>query len=33
MTDPAKKNKSHIAALVAAILGWMFDGFEMGLFP
>lgn len=33
MTDPAKKSKSHIAALVAAILGWMFDGFEMGLFP
>ena len=21
------------AALVAAILGWLFDGFEMGLFP
>ena len=20
-------------ALVAAILGWLFDGFEMGLFP
>ena len=21
------------AALVAAVLGWLFDGFEMGLFP
>jgi SHS family sialic acid transporter-like MFS transporter len=33
MTAPAKASKSHIAALVAAILGWLFDGFEMGLFP
>ena len=22
-----------VAALAAAMLGWMFDGFEMGLFP
>lgn len=26
-------SRSRIAALVAAFLGWMFDGFEMGLFP
>ncbi len=25
--------RGAIAALVAAFLGWMFDGFEMGLFP
>ena len=24
---------SHFAVLLAAFLGWMFDGFEMGLFP
>ena len=26
-------NRSRILTLVAAFLGWMFDGFEMGLFP
>lgn len=26
-------SRSSVAALVAAFLGWMFDGFEMGLFP
>ncbi|MES2598352.1 MAG: MFS transporter [Verrucomicrobiota bacterium] len=25
--------RGYIAALIAAFLGWMFDGFEMGLFP
>ena len=25
--------RGYIAALVAAFLGWLFDGFEMGLFP
>jgi len=26
-------NNGAVAALVAAFLGWLFDGFEMGLFP
>ena len=26
-------NRSRVLTLVAAFLGWMFDGFEMGLFP
>ncbi len=34
---PASTEKASKAglwmALIAAILGWMFDGFEMGLFP
>ncbi|GEP42178.1 MFS transporter [Brevifollis gellanilyticus] len=30
---PAAKQRGYVAALVAAFLGWMFDGFEMGLFP
>ena len=25
--------RGHWMALIAALLGWMFDGFEMGLFP
>src|SRR5687767_7879879 len=29
--EPASKGKW--LALTAALLGWMFDGFEMGLFP
>ena len=38
MTQPAlttdkSSNTGKWMALVAAILGWMFDGFEMGLFP
>jgi MFS family permease len=28
-----KVGKSHFVVLLAAFLGWMFDGFEMGLFP
>jgi MFS family permease len=30
---PADTRRSSFAALAAAFLGWMFDGFEMGLFP
>jgi MFS family permease len=30
-SDTAQKGRT--AALVAALLGWLFDGFEMGLFP
>ncbi len=30
---PSKLNRSHYFVLLAAFLGWMFDGFEMGLFP
>ena len=26
-------DRGKYMALVAALLGWMFDGFEMGLFP
>ena len=35
MTTPASNTASrgYIAALAAAFLGWLFDGFEMGLFP
>jgi MFS family permease len=29
----APNNKRLAAVLVAAFLGWMFDGMEMGLFP
>ena len=29
----AKPSRGAIAALTAAFLGWLFDGFEMGLFP
>lgn len=28
-----KLNRAAYPALIAAILGWLFDGFEMGLFP
>jgi MFS family permease len=28
-----QSSRGHIAALTAAFLGWLFDGFEMGLFP
>jgi MFS family permease len=31
--DSSPAPKGAVAALVAAFLGWMFDGFEMGLFP
>ncbi len=33
MTDTKPSNKGAMAALIAAFLGWLFDGFEMGLFP
>lgn len=35
-SSPQKKASSNFGkwmALIAALLGWMFDGFEMGLFP
>jgi len=33
-TPPATKNNKRLfAVLIAAFLGWMFDGLEMGLFP
>lgn len=32
-SSPSPKNNGAIAALIAAFLGWLFDGFEMGLFP
>ncbi len=33
-TEPSTKLKrSHFMVLTAAVLGWLFDGFEMGLFP
>ncbi len=31
--SPKTTQRQRILTLVAAILGWMFDGFEMGLFP
>ena len=31
--NPKSPSKGAVAALVAAFLGWLFDGFEMGLFP
>ncbi len=34
MTTPSSSApKGAVAALIAAFLGWLFDGFEMGLFP
>ena len=30
---PSPSRTSQYSTLVAALLGWMFDGFEMGLFP
>ncbi|MFN0076304.1 MAG: MFS transporter [Prosthecobacter sp.] len=34
MTPPSSPApKGAVAALIAAFLGWLFDGFEMGLFP
>lgn len=36
MSSPSptsNRNNGAVAALVAAFLGWLFDGFEMGLFP
>lgn len=33
MTKSVSPSRGAFAALVAAFLGWLFDGFEMGLFP
>jgi len=33
MTAPAHSPRGRNLALIAALLGWMFDGMEMGLFP
>jgi SHS family sialic acid transporter-like MFS transporter len=33
MTSPAVSSRGRNLALLAALLGWMFDGMEMGLFP
>ena len=33
MTKAPASNRAKYMTLVAALLGWMFDGFEMGLFP
>ena len=33
MTPPATRTRGRNLALAAALLGWMFDGMEMGLFP
>lgn len=32
-SDSRMTGSGKTAALVAAFLGWLFDGFEMGLFP
>ena len=32
-TETAASKRGIWMALVAALLGWMFDGFEMGMFP
>src|ERR1700684_3991067 len=33
MTAPPVSSRGRYLALLAALLGWMFDGMEMGLFP
>ncbi|MSR79970.1 MAG: MFS transporter, partial [Gemmataceae bacterium] len=33
MQTNAPSPTARTMALVAALLGWLFDGFEMGLFP
>lgn len=33
MNPPPSSKRAQTMALTAALLGWMFDGFEMGLFP
>jgi len=33
MNPPAVTSRGRNLALLAALLGWMFDGMEMGLFP
>ena len=32
-TDTQATSSGKWMALAAALLGWMFDGFEMGMFP
>lgn len=32
-SSPAVFNRTNLAVLLAAFLGWLFDGFEMGVFP
>ena len=31
--EPSVSNRGKWMALIAALLGWMFDGFEIGMFP
>lgn len=33
MNEPAKLTRAQWMVLIAAFLGWLFDGFELGLFP
>ena len=33
MTSPPASHRGQWLTLAAALLGWMFDGLEMGLFP
>ena len=33
LTPPPSSNNGKWLVLLAAFLGWMFDGLEMGLFP
>src|SRR6187431_2651461 len=33
MSSASSSDRSKFMALAAAFLGWLFDGFEMGLFP
>jgi SHS family sialic acid transporter-like MFS transporter len=33
MTTPKSTSKNQMVTLLAAFLGWMFDGLEMGIFP
>lgn len=33
MTEKKKLTRAHWMVLIAAFMGWMFDGLEMGLFP
>src|SRR5215207_1153489 len=32
-SSPSSKRRGPTLALIAAFLGWMFDGMEMGIFP
>src|SRR5207344_912816 len=33
MTPPPTSSRGRLTTLIAALMGWMFDGLEMGLFP